>query len=116
MLRTYSRTKRIAQEIRKEIAIILQCKIKDPRIVMVTVSGLEISRDLAYAKVFVTFLNSNTPKQIGMNIRRLQCASGFIRSLLAKTMHLRIVPALTFSYDSSLVKGMQISRLLNHVK
>lgn len=57
MARDFSRSQRVSQEMQKEIAIILQREVKDPRIGMATVSGVEISRDLAYAKVFVTFLN-----------------------------------------------------------
>ncbi|TNH22747.1 30S ribosome-binding factor RbfA, partial [Testudinibacter sp. TR-2022] len=56
MAREFSRSQRVAQEIKKEIAIILQREVKDPRIGMVTVSDVELSRDLVYAKVFVTFL------------------------------------------------------------
>ncbi len=56
MSREFKRSDRVAQELQKEIAIILQREVKDPRIGMVTVSDVEISRDLAYAKVFVTFL------------------------------------------------------------
>ncbi len=58
MAKEFGRSQRVAQELQKEIALILQREIKDPRVgLMVTVSGVEVSRDLAYAKVFVTFLN-----------------------------------------------------------
>ncbi len=58
MAKEFGRPQRVAQEMQKEIAIILQREIKDPRVgMMTTVSGVEVSRDLAYAKVFVTFLN-----------------------------------------------------------
>lgn len=56
MAREFKRSDRVAQELQKEIAIILQREVKDPRIGMVTVSDVEVSSDLAYAKVFVTFL------------------------------------------------------------
>ncbi|NDL61392.1 30S ribosome-binding factor RbfA [Acerihabitans arboris] len=115
MAKEYSRTQRVAQEMQKEIAIILQREIKDPRVGMATVSSVEVSRDLAYAKVFVTFLNDNEPQQIKIGITALQDASGFIRSLLGKAMRLRVVPELTFSYDSSLVEGMRMSNLVSQV-
>lgn len=58
MAKEFGRPQRVAQEMQKEIALILQREIKDPRVgMMTTVSGVEMSRDLAYAKVFVTFLN-----------------------------------------------------------
>ena len=73
---------------------------------MTTVSGVEMSRDLAYAKVYVTFLNDKDEDAVKAGIKALQEASGFIRSLLGKAMRLRIVPELTFFYDNSLVEGM----------
>ncbi|CAJ0994735.1 30S ribosome-binding factor RbfA [Sodalis praecaptivus] len=115
MAKEYSRTQRVAQEMQKEIAIILQREIKDPRVGMATVSGVEVSRDLAYAKVFVTFLNDNTPEQVKTGVRALQDASGFIRSLLGNAMRLRVVPELTFAYDNSLVEGMRMSNLVSQV-
>ncbi|MDE8754278.1 30S ribosome-binding factor RbfA [Pectobacterium polaris] len=115
MAKEFSRTQRVAQEMQKEIAIIIQREVKDPRIGMATVSGVEVSRDLAYAKVFVTFLNDNEPEQVQIAIKALQDASGFIRTLVGKAMRLRVVPALTFSYDNSLVEGMRMSNLVTNV-
>ncbi|MCP9267377.1 30S ribosome-binding factor RbfA [Xenorhabdus sp. XENO-1] len=119
MAREFSRTQRVAQEMQKEIAIILQREVKDPRIGMATVSGVEVSRDLAYAKVFVTFLNvlveGQDSEMVNGGIKALNEASGFIRSLLGKAMRLRVVPELTFSYDSSLVDGMRMSNLVTKV-
>ncbi|XBS70459.1 30S ribosome-binding factor RbfA [Acerihabitans sp. KWT182] len=115
MAKEYSRTQRVSQEMQKEIAIILQREIKDPRVGMATVSAVEVSRDLAYAKVFVTFLNDNEPQQIKTGINALQDAAGFIRSLLGKAMRLRVVPELTFAYDNSLVEGMRMSNLVSQV-
>ncbi|ACS87107.1 30S ribosome-binding factor RbfA [Musicola paradisiaca] len=115
MAREFSRTQRVAQEMQKEIAIIIQREIKDPRVGMATVSSVDVSRDLAYAKVFVTFLNDNEPEQIKLGIKALQDASGFIRMLLGKAMRLRIVPELTFAYDNSLVEGMRMSNLVSNV-
>ncbi|KMJ46035.1 30S ribosome-binding factor RbfA [Xenorhabdus khoisanae] len=119
MAREFSRTQRVAQEMQKEIAIILQREVKDPRIGMATVSGVEVSRDLAYAKVFVTFLNvlveGHDSEMVKEGIKALNEASGFIRSLLGKAMRLRVIPELTFSYDSSLVEGMRMSNLVSNV-
>lgn len=115
MAREFSRTQRVSQEMQKEIAIILQREVKDPRIGMATVSGVDLSRDLAYAKVFVTFLNDNEPEQVKVGIKALQDASGFIRVLLGKAMRLRVVPELTFAYDNSLVEGMRMSNLVTNV-
>lgn len=115
MAKAFSRTQRVAHELQKEIAIILQREIKDPRLGMVTVSGVDISRDLAYAKVYVTFLNDDVPEQVQQGLMILNDAVGFIRSLVGKAMRLRIVPELKFYYDQSLSEGMRMSNLVSEV-
>lgn len=115
MAREFSRAQRVAQEIKKEIAVILQREVKDPRIGMVTVSDVEVSRDLAYAKVFVTFLFNEDEAHIEQGLIGLEKASPYIRSLLGKAMRLRIVPELRFIYDTSLVEGMRMSNLVTQV-
>lgn len=119
MAKEFSRTQRVSPEMQKELATILQREIKDPRIGMVTVSGVEISRDLAYAKVFVTFLDiqaeNHAPNAVENSIKILQGASGFIRTLLGKAMRSRVIPELTFVYDNSLVEGMRMSNLVTNV-
>ena len=102
-------------ELQKEIAVILQREVKDPRIGMVTVSDVEVSKDLAYAKIFVTFLFDEDEQQIEQGMEGLHNASPYIRSLLGKAMRLRIVPELRFVYDNSLVEGMKMSNLVTEV-
>lgn len=115
MSREFSRADRVAQELQKEVAIILQREVKDPRIGMVTVSDVEVSRDLAYAKIFVTFLFDSDSEAIKQGMKGLEKASPYIRSLLGKAMRLRIVPELRFVYDESLVEGMRMSNLVSSV-
>ena len=116
MAKEFGRPQRVAQEMQKEIALILQREIKDPRVgMMTTVSGVEMSRDLAYAKVFVTFLNDQDEAAVKNGIKALQEASGFIRSLLGKAMRLRIVPELAFFFVYSLVKNKNMSKLVTSV-
>ncbi|MDD6910335.1 30S ribosome-binding factor RbfA [Actinobacillus minor] len=115
MSREFKRSDRVAQELQKEIAIILQREVKDPRIGMVTVSDVEVSRDLAYAKIFVTFLFDNDQEAIKQGMKGLEKASPYIRSLVGKAMRLRIVPELRFIYDESLVEGMRMSNLVSNV-
>ncbi len=118
MVKESSRVQRISQEMQKAIAIILQRELKDPRVGMTTVSGVVLSPDLSYGKVFVTFLNVLTENPdrdtIEKGIKVLQEASGFIRILLGKAMRLRVVPALTFVYDNSLLEGMKMSNLVTN--
>lgn len=112
MAKEYSRTSRVAQQIQKELARIIQQEVKDPRIGMVTISGVDITRDLAYAKVFVTFLTvgeqTNDESLAGLN-----AASGYIRRLLGKAMRLRIVPELRFCFDETLTEGLRISEMVS---
>ena len=115
MSREFKRRDRVAQELKKEVAVILQREVKDPRIGMVTVSDVEVSRDLAYAKIFVTFLFDNDQEAINQGMKGLEKASPYIRSLVGKAMRLRIVPELRFIYDESLVEGMRMSNLVSNV-
>lgn len=112
MGKDFSRTDRVGQQYQREIAVILQQEIKDPRVSMITVSEVEVSKDLAYAKVFVTFFHDDQAK-IDMGVKVLNEAAGFIRSLLGKRIRARIVPALKFVYDPSLNEGLRMSRLVD---
>ena len=82
---------------------------------MVTVSDVEVSSDLAYAKVFVTFLFDHDEQAITQGMKGLEKAAPYIRTLLSKTMRLRIVPEIRFIYDESLVEGMRMSNLVSNV-
>lgn len=112
MAKDFSRTDRVGQQYQREIAMILQREIKDPRVSMVTVSDIEVSRDLAYAKVFVTFFNDDD-EYIKTALKVLNDAAGFIRSLLGKRVRARIMPELRFVYDPSLNEGIRMSRLVD---
>ncbi|TDQ57207.1 ribosome-binding factor A [Mesocricetibacter intestinalis] len=113
MAREFKRADRVAQELQKEVAVILQREVKDPRIGMVTVSDVEISSDLAYAKVFVTFLFDSDESAVEQGMKALHKAAPYIRTLVGKAMRLRIVPELRFEYDRSLVEGMRMSNLVS---
>ena len=120
MAKEFSRARRVAQQLQREVAMILQREVKDPRIGMVTVSDVEISGDLQHAKIFVTFLNyaeqdneQSDAQRIETGLKGLAEASGYIRILLGKAMQLRVVPELRFAYDKTLVEGMRISNLVS---
>ncbi len=115
MAREFSRTRRVGQQIQREIALILQREVKDPRIGMVTVSDVEVSRDLNYAKIYVTFLQlENDAERIKEGLLGLTEAARYIRSLLGNAMRLRVVPELRFYYDQTLVEGMRLSNLVTN--
>ncbi|WP_340678350.1 30S ribosome-binding factor RbfA [Paraglaciecola sp.] len=117
MAREFSRTDRVGQQIHKEIASILQNEFKnrDPRLGMVTVSDVEVSRDLAYCIIYVTFFeNDEELMQEYLNI--LIENKGYIRTLLASRMRMRAVPALKFLRDTSLTEGIRIANLVSETR
>jgi ribosome-binding factor A len=114
MPREFSRTDRVGQQIHKEVASILQHEFKhrEPEVGMITVSGVEVSRDLAHAKIFITFY-SNSPEKIDEDFAKLQDAKSFVRGLLGRRIRMRNVPAVHFFKDSSIMEGARISALVN---
>ncbi|NCP64532.1 MAG: 30S ribosome-binding factor RbfA [Paraglaciecola sp.] len=114
MAREFSRTDRVGQQIHKEIASILlnEFKNRDPRLGMVTVSDVEVSRDLAHCKIFVTFFE-NDEALMAEYLGILEENKGYIRTLLASRMRMRAVPALKFVRDSSLIEGIRIANLVS---
>ncbi|GFO72366.1 ribosome-binding factor A [Bathymodiolus japonicus methanotrophic gill symbiont] len=115
MAREFKRSARVASQMQKELAIILQQGIKDPRIGFITVNEVELSKDLATAKVYITALGADTEGQKN-NISWLNDAAPYIRSEMGKRMRLRNVPYIKFYYDNSFEKGMRVSELLAEPK
>ena len=111
MGKEFSRSDRFSQQLQREVAQILQREIKDPRVVMPTVSDVEVSKDLAYAKVFVTFLNGDEDS-IKQALKVLNEANGYIRTLLGKRLKARITPNLRFEFDPSLSEGIRMAKLV----
>ncbi|EGQ9417552.1 30S ribosome-binding factor RbfA [Vibrio cholerae] len=114
MPKEFSRTQRVAQQLQKELAMILQREVRDSRLGMVTISDVEVSRDLAYAKVFVTFLciGEQTPESCLEALREHEVQ---IRMMLGKQIRLRLTPEVRFYYDNTLVEGMRMSNLVTEV-
>jgi len=125
-----ARAQRIADQIQREIAVLIQLEVSDPRVGMVSVTGVDVSNDLAYAKIYITVLNSlagdeqinaDTLSEPGVldqleieeNLKALKKASGFLRTLLSKRLRLRVVPKLQFYYDSSIEQGQRLSDLID---
>ena len=113
MGKEFSRTDRVAQEVQRELAMLLQREVKDPRVSMATVSAVKVSRDLLNAQVFVTFMGQDTPQQIDQAILALNKMAGFLRSMLAQRIRMRQLPRLQFAYDESLTRGRQLSSLID---
>lgn len=112
-MREFKRTDRVADQLQQELAVLIQREVKDPRLGMVTVSGVTVSRDLGYADVYVTLLGENDAERIKENLKVLKRAAGFLRSQVARRIKLRHVPELRFHYDESVVRGQRLSSLID---
>ena len=111
MPKDFSRARRVGEQIQREIAEMLHSESKDPRFKLLTISGVEVARDLSYAQVFFTLLDDSLDVE---NVQQaLTKASGFMRKQLAKRMSLRIVPNLRFTYDKSIAYGASLSSLID---
>lgn len=125
-----SRKQRIADQIQRDLATLIQMEVRDPRVGMVSVTGVDVSTDLSHAKVHVSVLNSLTDNEsvnastlkkpgeldrleIEENIKALNQAAGYLRTLLSKRLQIRSVPKLRFLYDGSLERGEQLSNLID---
>ncbi len=91
----------------------LQREIKDPRVGMVTVSGVKVAKDLSFADVYVTFMTLEKEDEVKEALAVLEHASGFLRSMLAKSIKLRVMPRLRFHFDQVIVSGPRITSLIN---
>jgi ribosome-binding factor A len=126
-----SRAQRVADQMQREIATLIQMEVNDPRVGMVSITAVDVSKDLAYANIYVTVLNSLSNNgqadfdtlsepgdldklEVAENIKALNKAAGFLRSLLAKRLSLRVVPKLKFHYDASVERGQQLSKLIDN--
>ncbi len=109
------RLDRLGEQIREEIsALILGGKIKDPRVsTFLSITHVEVSRDLGHAKVFVSsFLAQGTTKK---GVTGLQSAAGFIQSVLGKKLRLRQFPHLSFIFDDSIRAGFEMVHKLDNL-
>ena len=113
----YSRSQRISDQIHRDLAELINSTMRDPRLGMVTVSGVDMSADLSKAKIYVTILDQdNDISLIKQSIKILNHASGFLRTQLSKKIYLRNIPCLHFQHDVSLAKANHLSALISTVK
>ncbi len=112
MPKDFPRTRRVGEQIQRELAELIRDEVSDPRVGMVTVSAVEVSRDLAHAKVFVTPLGGG-PEEGAELVEALNHAAAFLRKLLGQRLRIRTVPALHFFYDESFDRGARLSALID---
>ncbi|MCK9198444.1 MAG: 30S ribosome-binding factor RbfA [Erysipelotrichales bacterium] len=104
---------KISVSILKYVSDILQFEVKSPDIGFITVTGVEVTNDLSYAKIFVSFLDKS---KVNLRMEALERVKGFIRSSLAQKLTIRKVPTLIFVYDDSYEKGEKIEKILKEIK
>lgn len=120
MASEFKRTDRIADQMQRDLSELIRSSLKDPRVGMITVNQVEVSRDLGYANVYVTLLTVEDldadSQQVKETIKVLNGAAGFLRSELSRMIKLRTIPQLRFHFDASVKRGRQLDRLIRDAR
>ena len=109
MPREFNRSERVAGSLRRELARLIQMELKDPEVGFIGLSDVEVTRDLAHAKVFVTVFETD---KAASSLKALKRAAGFLRSRLSQEMRIRSVPELHFHHDASVETGQRMDSLI----
>jgi len=107
---TGDRIVRLADQIQKDLAVLIQRELDTKRVGMITLSGVELSADYAHAKVFFTVIGAEPD----LALQVLQDKAGWLHSQLFKLLHIHTVPSLRFFHDPQLERGIEMSRLIDH--
>lgn len=105
---------RLTTTVQRTLTELIQKEVKDPSVGFVTITDVEITNDLSYATIYVSFLGNDAREKAGM--KALDRAKGFLKRELGKRVKMRKVPELLFKVDTSLKYGQHIEELLNKVK
>lgn len=111
MPREFSRRQRLAAELMRTLSEVLRFEIKDPGVAGVSLTSVDLSRDLSVARVYFSLLQPDDDPQLALD--GLRRASGFLRSKLGNAMKIRHVPELRFQHDDSIAHADKISRLID---
>jgi ribosome-binding factor A len=103
---------RVADQIQKDLSELIAFELKDPRVGMVTISEVQLTPDYAHAKVYFTLLKDGV-EEVKQTQEGLNKASGYLRNMLGKRLHIHTLPALHFVHDTSTVRGLQMSALID---
>jgi len=118
MAKEFSRTRRVADQIQRQMAELIQMELNDPRVGMVTVTGVDVTHEFERARVYFTVLDANlsdkdqAKKAIDTTTKALNNASGYLRTALARRLKLRTTPQLVFVYDASMEHGNRLTDLI----
>ena len=112
MAREFTRSQRVADYLQRELSGIIQREVRDPRVGMVSVTGVDVSRDIGHAKIHYTVLGADSSEDAKESTEVLNKAAGFLRSQLARDSNMRSVPQLRFYFDSSVGRGRYMEDLI----
>ncbi|TAH41264.1 MAG: 30S ribosome-binding factor RbfA [Betaproteobacteria bacterium] len=113
MPKEYSRSQRVVEQIRRELAELIRLEVKDPRVGFITLTDVEITPDYAHAKVYFTSMTGEADvPEILQGLRR---ASGFLRRELGRRVRIHTTPELHWHYDRSVEEGSRLSKLIDDV-
>ena len=112
MAKEYSRTQRIGDQMQRELSELIRREVKDPRVGLVTITAVDVSRDLGHAKVFITVMGQDGADAVPQTLKALTSAASFLRLHLGRVMQLRSVPQLHFHFDESVSRGAHLSALI----
>lgn len=113
MPREFTRSDRVSDAIQRLLGKLIPQEVRDPRVGMVNINDVKVTRDMSYAKVYVTFVGVDSDEEGQESAGILNKASGFLRSLLAKELSMRTVPRLQFIYDKTSIRGQELSSLID---
>lgn len=111
MPKDYARTERLGEQIRRELSERIRLEVKDPRVGMVSITDVRVSRDLAHAKVFITRIGEPADREPA--VEALNHAAGFLKRALGQGMRVRAVPNLRFFYDTAVEEGARLEDLID---
>ena len=106
----FARRDRISEQIRRELAELIQTELKDPRVGMISITDVEVSADYAHAKVYFSSMSGR--EHIDSVLTCLQKAAGFLRHELWRRITIHNTPQLHFVFDESLERGADLSKLI----
>ena len=112
MAKEYARTQLVADYLQRELAAVIQHGVRDPRVGMVSITGVDVSRDLRHARVYYTVMGIDSSEDASESTEVLNKAAGFLRSQLSKSSNMRSVPQLRFYFDSSIGRGRELEDLI----
>ena len=113
MAREYSRRERVGDYLQRELATLIQRELRDPRLGMVSITAVDVSRDLSHARVFFTLLGCDSDDEAKPSTDVLNRAAGFLRTSLARDASMRTVPRLRFHFDNSVGRGRDLVALIS---